>query len=260
MPPSTTADAGFTLACLCFALHGRRGPSSSTWQSQSVPVVRSRQNLKAIEPCRNAVRTVISQTAKTHTQGFRPTPGFCAAFYFMQSAAFLAGLMIARVECGVRPMRWRGRARLPVLLNHRAVLIVCGAFSIGSRQGRHSAGVVRVAVGAALFALGSVEARKIGPPAAKAPVRVCVHSARCNLATHGFPPAFSSRARSVSLNAFGTLGGAAGKFAVAPLHSRLILAASSGGLSRPRHLFDRRTVVCRDSGSPYHIHQPVARG
>jgi MFS family permease len=148
---------------------------------------------------------------------------FCAAFYFMQYMLRSApGVMVPELSAAfARDALGVGTLVGLYYYTYALFSIVCGALL--DRLGGKAvipAGIVLVAIGAALFGLGTVEAAQIGRLLQGAG-SACGFIGAVYLATHGFPP--RSLATAVGFTqCFGMLGGSAGQFAVAPLIHGLI--------------------------------------
>ncbi|MGF6604035.1 MFS family permease [Paraburkholderia sp. GAS448] len=144
---------------------------------------------------------------------------FCVAFYFMQYMLRSApGVMVPELSAAfARDALGVGTLVGLYYYSYALFSIVCGALL--DRLGGKAV-IVLVAVGAALFGLGSVEAAQIGRLLQGAG-SACGFIGAVYLAAHGFPP--RSLATAVGFTqCFGMLGGSAGQFAVAPLIHGLI--------------------------------------
>jgi MFS family permease len=143
---------------------------------------------------------------------------FCAAFYFMQYMLRSApGVMMPELSTAFARDALGVSALVGLYYYTYALFsIVCGALL--DRLGGKAvipAGIVLVAIGAALFGLGTVESAQIGRLLQGAG-SACGFIGAVYLATHGFPP--RSLATAVGFTqCFGMLGGSDGQFAVAPL-------------------------------------------
>jgi MFS family permease len=147
----------------------------------------------------------------------------CSAFYFVQYMLRSApGVMIPELSAAfARDTLGVGALVGLYYYTYALFSIVCGALL--DRFGGKAvipAGIVLVAIGAALFSLGSLEAAQIGRLLQGAG-SACGFIGAVYLATRGFPP--RSLATAVGFTqCFGMLGGSAGQFAVAPLIHGLI--------------------------------------
>jgi MFS family permease len=150
--------------------------------------------------------------------GFVIAWAFCVMFYFMQYMLRSApGVMVPELSTAFsRDALGIGALVGLYYYTYALFSIVCGALL--DRLGGKAvipAGIVLVAIGAALFGLGSLEAAQIGRLLQGAG-SACGFIGAVYLATHGFPP--RSLATAVGFTqCFGMLGGSAGQFAVAPL-------------------------------------------
>ncbi|WP_158906051.1 MFS transporter [Burkholderia sp. L27(2015)] len=172
----------------------------------------------------NAVSTVnVASAREPMHMGFVIAWLFCAAFYFMQYMLRSApGVMMPELSAAfARDALGVGALVGLYYYTYALFSIVCGALldRLGGRA-VIPAGIVLVAVGAALFGLGTVEAAQIGRLLQGAG-SACGFIGAVYLATRGFPP--RSLATAVGFTqCFGMLGGSAGQFAVAPLIHGLI--------------------------------------
>jgi MFS family permease len=143
---------------------------------------------------------------------------FCSAFYFMQYMLRSApGVMIPELSAAfARDAVGVGSLVGLYYYTYALFSIVVGALldRFGGK-GVIPAGIVLCAIGAALFAMGSLQTAEIGRLLQGAG-SACGFIGAVYLATHGFPP--RSLATAVGFTqCFGMLGGSAGQFAVAPL-------------------------------------------
>src|ERR1700756_2157373 len=170
-----------------------------------------------------ATAAIIQSDRESLHMGFVIAWLFCAAFYFMQYMLRSApGVMVPELSTAfARDALGVGTLVGLYYYTYALFSIIFGALL--DRLGGKAvipAGVVLVAVGAALFGLGSLEAAQIGRLLQGAG-SACGVIGAVYLATRGFPP--RSLATAVGFTqCFGMLGGSAGQFAVAPLIHGLI--------------------------------------